>query len=151
MQTVTSPVVANRVNSQTGAVTNILNTNATSTKVINGINGLQTSGIGAGSGPGSQLGYSFQGNYYDSPMIYSAVLTGLTGGVTYFYKPSDNCNTFSFVMPMAPGTSAQPLHHSYTLLCTPALSLYHSYTLLCTPALPLYHLYTLLHPFLTLH
>ena len=116
VQTVTSPVASQYVNSQTNAVTAILvNQTTAQSKSIIGINGLQTAGIGAGSGGASQLGYSFQGNYYDSPMIYSAVLTGLSAGTTYFYKPSDNCNTFSFVMPLAPGTTPSPsLIHPFT-------------------------------------
>ena len=103
---VNSPVVSQYVNSQTGAVTKILANDTTAqSKTIIGISSLQTSGIGAGSGSASQLGYSFQGNYYDSPMIYSATLTGLVGGTTYYYKPSDNCGLFSFVMPYAPGNT----------------------------------------------
>ena len=61
-----------------------------------------------GSGNGAILDYYWQGAYYDAPMIYTAVLSGLTGGTTYYYKPSDNCNTFSFTMPQAPGAGSYP-------------------------------------------
>mmetsp|Transcript_24268 Transcript_24268/g.33296 ORF Transcript_24268/g.33296 Transcript_24268/m.33296 type:complete len:626 (-) Transcript_24268:167-2044(-) len=44
--------------------------------------------------------------YYDSQILHTATLTGLVAGKTYYYKPVDSCQLFSFKMPpKSDGTS----------------------------------------------
>jgi len=37
--------------------------------------------------------------YYDSQILHTTTLTGLVAGQTYYYKPIDSCQLFSFKMP----------------------------------------------------
>ena len=38
-------------------------------------------------------------NYYDSPLLYTAVLVGLESGVIYYYRVGGSCSVYSFKMP----------------------------------------------------
>ena len=51
-----------------------------------------------------QLSYSNPNAYYDSPMIHTTILTGLTAGMTYYYLPAGACKTYSFTMIQAVAT-----------------------------------------------
>ena len=53
--------------------------------------------------PGA-LSYSNPYAYYDSPIIHTAVLTGLVAGTTYYYQPAGASKVFSFTMIQAVNT-----------------------------------------------